>query len=347
MSFRIIRDEIAKVPADAIVSTAGPGQLCFEDIEAGQAGSVPADDLPEKYVIYTVCPVWNGGNSDEFEVLRSCYENSLKLALKLGCKSIAFPIISAGIYGFPKAEALKIAVSAFSDFLAEEDMEIILVALDREPFVLSGEMHSGVEEFIDKNYVPAHTEPEYRDEETNCLDEEACDMEEIRSDSIKAERKPRRRFFGSRKDKTACLREMSSESFMGAAAESHSMKMFSLDDRVKHLGDTWQESLLKIIDDKGYTDIEVYKRANIDRKLFSKIRSNSSYQPKKITAVAFALALELNLDDTKDFIGRAGYAFSPSSIFDLIIEYFIEQGIYDLYTINLALFEHDQPILGA
>ena len=124
-------------------------------------------------------------------------------------------------------------------------------------------------------------------------------------------------------------------------------KAASLLDRVSHLGDTWQETLLKQIDDRGYTDTEVYKRANVDRKLFSKIRSNSEYQPKKITAVAFALALRLNLDETKDFIGRAGYAFSPSSKFDLIIEYFIEQQIYDSYTINLALFEHNQPLIGA
>ena len=131
------------------------------------------------------------------------------------------------------------------------------------------------------------------------------------------------------------------------AESSASMKSArTLEDIVVHVADTWQESLLHLIDEKGYTDTEVYKRANVDRKLFSKIRSNTAYQPKKITAVAFALALKLNLDETKDLLGRAGYALSPSSVFDLIVEYFIEHEVYDTYTINLALFQHDQPLLG-
>jgi hypothetical protein len=120
----------------------------------------------------------------------------------------------------------------------------------------------------------------------------------------------------------------------------------TLEERMKHIDDTWQEALLWWIDEKGYTDVEVYKRANVDRKLFSKIRGKEEYQPKKMTAVAFALALRLNLDETQDFLKRAGFALSHSNKFDLIIEYFIEHGVYDTYTINLALFDHRQPLLG-
>ena len=140
-----------------------------------------------------------------------------------------------------------------------------------------------------------------------------------------------------------------------AARESAPMEMApmedaceqrSLEDVVRNISDTWQESLFRIIDEKGLADTDVYKKAGIDRKLFSKIRSNKDYKPKKDTAVVLALALELNLDETRDILGRAGYALSPSSISDLIIEYFITNEIYDLYTINLALFEHKQPLLS-
>ena len=120
----------------------------------------------------------------------------------------------------------------------------------------------------------------------------------------------------------------------------------SLEDVVKQVSETWSESLLRMITEKGYTDTEVYKRANIDRKLFSKIRSNKDYKPKKPTALAFALALKLNVDETKDFLGRAGYALSKSSVSDLIVEYFIDNGVYDIMTINLALYEHNEPLLG-
>ena len=382
MAFRIIRNDITKVLADAIVNTANPrpryvsgtdyaiymaagaDELLEErqkigNIEIGQAAVTPAFALSAKYIIHTVGPAWIDGEHGEREAVRSCYENSLRLAKELGCESIAFPLIATGVYGFPKADALQIAVSVFSEFLSDTDMEIILVVFDEDSFVLSGKIFSGVNEFIDENYVSEKMDSEY----SFGASAAAFSVGSVLPD----DRRRGRRLFkdafhrSGRKDsaKSASIKadiaddkeydeEYDAEPLMEApmAMASTDRAGRSLNDLLDNVSETWQESLLRLIDEKGYTDTEVYKRANVDRKLFSKIRSNSQYQPKKITAVAFALALKLNLDETKDLLGRAGYALSPSSKFDLIIEYFIEQEVYDTYTINLALFEHKQPLLG-
>lgn len=425
MSFKIVRNDITKVSADAIVNTANPkpvyaggtdaavyaaagaGDLLKErqkigDIAVGHAAVTPAFALDAKYIIHTVGPEWTGGENGEREAVKNCYETSLKLAKELGCESIAFPLIATGVYGFPKDEALKIAVSAFSEYLLQEDMEITLVVFDRESFVLSDKVFSGVDEYIDDNYVCEALDDEY---EADRSEKNASfvrpDIMEVPQDAFMASADSskgrinnlfgmlgkigrKRESFPSSSEgaetasrnagdhgceagaavsyltEDAAEREAPSEDLaedkalseaycgnaMPEAISGKPGKARSLDDLMANVSETWQESLFRLIDEKGYTDTEVYKRANVDRKLFSKIRSNADYQPKKITAVAFALALNLNLDETKDLIGRAGYALSPSSRFDLIIEYFIENGVYDTYTINLALFEHDQPLIG-
>ena len=383
MAFRIIRNDITKVAADAIVNTANPDPEYAAGVDGaiyaaagaesllrerekigrmdvGQAAVTPAFALDAKYIIHTVGPAWVDGKHGEFDDLRACYENSLKLALEKGCESIAFPLIATGVYGFPKAEALRIAISVFSDFLMKEDMEIILVVFDKESFVLSDKVFSDVDSYIDEKYASEQIKEEYGSEEAykalsgNRLGRLFSDRrraskassaraESAKAESIEAEFDEEVDYADAEPPMFAAM-AMSTPMFASKKADTFAGS--SLDERVSHVADTWQESLLHIIDEKGYTDTEVYKRANVDRKLFSKIRGNTAYQPKKITAVAFALALRLNLDETKDLLGRAGYALSPSSIFDLIIEYFIEHGVYDTYTINLALFEHDQPLLG-
>lgn len=462
MSFNIIRNDITKVSADAIVNTANPKPIYaggtdaaiyaaagaeallkerekIGDIEVGQSAVTSAFALDAKYIIHTVGPEWTDGEHGEKEAVKNCYENSLELAKELGCESIAFPLIATGVYGFPKDEALKIAISVFSDFLAGEDMEITLVVFDKESFVLSDEIFSGVDEYIDDNYAKSLLDDEYaidRKKPEICLEDAvaANPAEEDRSSSTGSSKGTLHNLFGvfgkmGRKNDSVPMRECAAREtaaddfcddgsddasdeeclaeeledrtksdddltkknvgrqaaprtdFFGASMPAASAQMArssmcmeqvfegpvqgmdpagrlsapmplakakqprSLDDLMANVSETWQESLFRLIDEKGYTDTEVYKRANVDRKLFSKIRSNADYQPKKITAVAFALALNLNLDETKDLIGRAGYALSPSSKFDLIIEYFIENEVYDTYTINLALFEHDQPLL--
>ena len=331
MAFNIIRNDVARVGADAIVK--------FEQIDFGEVGTAtatPAANVSGNYIISTVGPKWTGGEDGECDRLRTCYLNSLKLAAELGCETIAFPLVPVGINEFPEGAVLKVAISVFSEFLLENDMGIILAVPDENSLVLSGKPYSDVDEFINRRYVADRI-----DEESVCLE----------SSRRNYGSKPAGGFFDRfLKPKMTLKSEAVERKCEDVVADSEECFLEnasdSLKDRVMHLGDTWQETLLKAIDDRGYTDTEVYKRANVDRKLFSKIRSNTHYQPKKITAVAFALALRLNLDETKDFIGRAGYAFSPSSIFDLIIEYFIEREVYDSYTINLALFEHDQPLLG-
>ncbi|MCR4936905.1 MAG: macro domain-containing protein [Lachnospiraceae bacterium] len=389
MSFQIIRNDITKVAADAIVNTANPRpkfvsgtdyaiymaagaeELLKErqkigDIETGQAVATPAFALNVRYIIHTVGPVWIDGENGEREAVRSCYVNSLKLAKELGCESIAFPLIATGVYGFPKADALRIAVSVFSEFLAENDMQIILVVFDEASFVLSGKIFSGVDAFIDENYVYDKLETEYiegpaiaRAYRKNLFEGSHSESRShgmfTRVGNISKPSFPKFKNKNLAKDSLDDdaiydEEENSEEPVMEASmamAGTVSAKPRTLDELMSNVGESWQESLFRLIDEKGYTDTEVYKRANVDRKLFSKIRSNPDYQPKKITAVAFALALKLSLDETKDLLGRAGYALSPSSRFDLIIEYFIAQQVYDTYTINLALFEHNQPLLGA
>ena len=410
MAFRIVRNDITKIKADAIVNTANPNprfdsgtdtaiytaagaeELLEERrkigrIEEGQVAVTPAFALDAKYIFHTVGPVWDGGNKGERDTVRSCYTNCLNKALEMGLESIAFPLIATGNYGFPKAEALQIATSVFSSFLAGNDLDITLVVFDNESFTLSGKIFAGIDQYIDENYVEEKTGEEYGDpykdvfmagaagagigagaiagmmgaaaeRSFDAAVEDEC-AEEAPSDEELREKRNRRLFLGNRRlDRKEEARAMQADMLAmpkaeapvppapAAAAAMVEKKQRSLEDVVKNISETWSESLLRMIDEKGLTDVEVYKRANVDRKLFSKIRGDKDYKPRKTTAVALALALRLNLDETKDFIGRAGYAFSPSSKFDLIIEYFIDNQVYDFMTINLALFEHDQPQIG-
>ena len=251
--------------------------------------------------------MWNGGKYGEREQLASCYRTSLALAKEHGCETVAFPLISSGVFGYPKEQALRVAVDTIGEFLAENDMTVYIVIFDRAAYQIGNKLFADIAAYIDDHYVDAHTD--------------------------------------SRRER---MRRMGVvESRMLTACEDAPMAASGLDEALAHLDAGFSETLLKLIDRSGKKDAEVYKKANVDRKLFSKIRNNPGYQPSKSTAIAFAIALELNLDETRDLIARAGYALSPSSKFDVIIEYFIMQRDYDIFKINEALFAFDQSLLGA
>lgn len=328
MAFQIIRNDLTKMQVDAIVNTANPEPLfasgtdtaiyraageqrLLEErkkigyMDIGEARETAGFDLPCKYIIHTVGPSWMDGEYDELNDLHKCYRHCFQLAKKLGCESIAFPLISTGNYGFPKDKALQIALAEFSEFLLKEEMQIYLVVFDKESYQLSTKLFNEIDSFIDHNYVVDKQVLEYG---------VAFDVQEETSEVP--------------------------NNLMVSAPD------ILLADIVRDVSATFQERLFEIIQEKELDETAVYKAANLDRKLFSKIRCNPDYKPKKKTAVALALAMKLSLTETKDLLERAEFALSPSSKFDLIIEYCISHQIYDVYQINVILFEHDLPTLG-
>ena len=336
MPLIIVRNDITKMSVDAIVNAAkesllggggvdgcihraaGPELLAecrtLGGCRTGEAKITGAYRLPCRYIIHTVGPVWNGGKYGEREQLASCYRTSLALAKEYQCETVAFPLISSGIFGYPKDQALRVAVDTIGEFLLHNDMTVYLVIFDRRAYQISGKLFADIAEYIDDHYVDAHTD-------------------------TRRERIRRMNVFESRAEaicENAMLAPMMAPKAVGG-----------LDDLLAHLDAGFSETLLKLIDRSGKKDAEIYKKANVDRKLFSKIRNNPDYKPSKSTAIAFAIALELSLDETRDLIARAGYALSPSSKFDVIIEYFIMKRDYDIFKINEALFAFDQSLLGA
>ncbi|MHA6259126.1 macro domain-containing protein [Sporosarcina sp. CAU 1771] len=334
MPLEIVRNDITTMQVDAIVnaanssiqkgggvcgaifSAAGATELqgaCDEigSCSVGEAVSTEGFQLPAKKIIHTVGPIWQGGNANEENLLVSCYRNSLELAVTLGCNSIAFPLISSGIYGYPKEQALQVALKTIREFIQQHEISVYLVVFDKEAFSLSAELHASISEYIDEHYV----------------DEQ--------------EKK-----FGRIREAEEMIYQQSSMESVSEPLEAVSEKR-SLDDVLGQLEESFSQSLLRLIDQKSMTDVETYKKANIDRKLFSKIRNTENYNPMKKTVLAFAVALELNLDETLDLLGKAGYTLSRSNKFDVILEYFIERGNYNVFEINEALFSFDQMTLGA
>lgn len=325
MPFKILRQDITKLKVDAVVNAANTGLrrgggVCgaifkaaggeklqaacdkLAPIKTGEAVITPGFNLAAKYIIHAAGPIYDEWSAKESEqLLRSAYLESLRLAVDNNLESIAFPLISSGIYGYPKAEALQVATSAIEDFLKDHELEVILAVYDKSAFTISKELLGEVESYIDQHYVDSHRSAMRR----------SLEKEDI----------------------------LIQEAYMGKPA-------LSLDQWVGNLDEPFSEMLLRLIDAKGMTDVEVYKRANLDRKLFSKIRSHKNYMPSKKTAIALAIGMQLSLEETEDLLGRAGFALSNAVIFDVIVEYFITTKQYNIFEINEVLFKYDQPILG-
>lgn len=344
MPLNIIRNDITRVSADAIVNTANPqvavgagvDRAIYEaagkekllaerakigPMRPGQAAVTPAFALSARYIIHTVGPVWQGGGFGERESVASCYRQSLRLADELGCESVVFPLISTGTYGFPKAEALKIAISEISSFLFDHDMTVYMVVYSRDAFVISSKAFSDIKCYIeDKDVKPPEPSAYVSGRRRRVAD--------LHQEPV----------YGNVSYLNAPLpvADMDEDFYEG-----------DLEDVLSQETETFQQMLFRIIDRKGMTDPQVYKKANLDRKLFSKIRSSETYLPKKKTVLALAIALELNMDETMDLLSRAGLALNPGSRFDLIVGYCITHGIYNIFDINTYLFEYDQPLLGA
>ena len=272
-------------------------------------------------MIHTVGPKWRGGNGNEESLLGSCYKESLKLAEEYHCESVAFPLISSGIYGYPKDQALKVAIDTITAFLLDHDMLIYLVVFDKSAFHISEKLFAEITSYIDDTYVDTHF----------IYNQPRADVREGSTLLAKTQILPDVHAAEARKEPECAVA---------------SPKGISPEEAVNQTDESFSQMLLRKIDEKGLTDTEVYKKANVDRRLFSKIRSDVNYKPSKTTAIAFAIALELSLEETKDFLMKAGFALSHSNKFDIIIEYFIKNGNYNVFKINEALFAFDQVLLG-
>ena len=323
MPLQMVRNDITTMKVDAIVNAAknsllggggvdgaihraaGPELLeecrTLGGCPTGQAKITKGYRLPAQYVIHTVGPIWRGGDYGERELLISAYRSSLELAMEYGCQTVAFPLISSGAYGYPKDQALKVAVDTIGDFLLCHDMTVCLVIFDRAAYTIGGKLFSNIAAYIDDHYVDEHTQ--------------------------------------SHRDMSLEAEPMEAQLWCASAP-------LSLDEALGQLDESFSQMLLRKIDERGITDAQCYKKANIDRKLFSKIRSDVHYKPSKPTAMAFAIALELPLDEARELLQKAGFAFSHASKFDIIVEYFVAHQNYNIFEINEALFAFDQSLLG-
>ena len=341
MPFLMIRNDITKVAADAIVNPAnrnllqgsGTSRAIYQAAgeqeltaaceaigycDLGKAVCTPAFRLPAKYIFHAVCPAWQGGLFGEAEQLAGAYHSALELAAEYQCESVAFPLLSSGNYGYPKEQAFRIAVDTITQYVMDHDLTVYLVLYDRDSLAVSRKLFTSVEEYIDDHYVAQN--------------DESYEFDRWRRES--AERRRR-------------LEEEAAPMLEAAAPPAAPMAARSLEHLMDNLGESFTTRLLRLIDERGLKDSTVYKQSNISRQHFSKIQCNRDYNPKKKTVLAFAVGLHLSEDETIDLLQSAGYAFSDGSKRDWIVRYCLEHKIYNINQVNTLLFEYDQEQLGA
>ena len=374
MPFKIVRNDITKMHVDAIVNTAneaptygtgvdtavyhaaGEVELLQERekigwLKMGDVAITPGFKLPAKYIIHAVSPLYIDGNSNEESLLRGCYKKSLALAYEHRCESIAFPLISTGGFGYPKEEGMRIAVDEINAFLLKHKMLVYLVVFDTVATKLGLSLNPELEAYIDHNYVCDKREEEYGDRYFGSVAKGDPNYDAYRISRERVEKAVRR----PKQDiDECCMRnEVVMESFAGALScpiegkdsydEFINASDTALKERMQHMSDTFQEYLLFLMENKGLKPAEVYKRAIITKQLFSKIKLNPNYHPDKATAMRLCVGAKLNIDETKDLLGRAGYALSPCDKRDIIFSFFIENHVHDMIEIDIALEEHGLP----
>ena len=327
MPLHIIRQDITRIRCDAIVNAANPTLLGGGGVDGaihlaageellrecrtlggckrGEAKITGAYRLPCKYVIHTVGPVWEGGGKGEERLLKACYRNSLSLAEKHHCESVAFPLISSGVYGYPVDRALDVAVSVIGKFLTRHEMTVYVTVFDKEAYRIGKELYEDVAAYIDDNYADGHADR--------------------RADAPLPY--------------VVCAKQCLDAPY-GLPPEE------SLEEMLSQMDDNFAVTLLRLIDVKGITEVECYKKANVSKQTWYKIMNEKNYKPSKNTAIAFAIALKLTLEETNGLLATVGFTLSRSSKFDIIIEYFLRREEYDIYLINETLFRFDQPCLG-
>lgn len=352
MPFKIVRNDITKMNTEAIVNTANDhptvGTGCdyavymaagYDELlkyrkekigfmREGEVFITPGFQLQAKYIIHAVSPLYQDGNQGEELKLRSCYKNSLLLAKEKGIKSVSFPLISTGGFGYPKEEGVRIAVDEIHTFLLKNEMEIFLVVFDDKATRLGEKIYPNLESYIDFHYVEKKHEEEYVD---FLVRERGASKRSNRREEMRAP--------------LPMMAVEESTGIYGDALDFEKQHESKLEERIKHLSDTYSEYLMYLIQQKGMENAEVWKRAIVDKKVFSKIKNNVNYHPNKLTALCLCIGAKLNLDETKDLLARAGYALSPCDKTDIIFSYFIENQIYDMIELDIQLEEHGLPCI--